>query len=368
MRYSLANLASDNLFSSRCHSFKVPTSSRSLLTSPSLPTRSFLHAPSNYTHCQHRNCTRVASRVPEHPAVQPQTQSLARPLPDPRSPRNAIRSSILIAFSHLHLDHSRPFAAYKRRFSAFDLRRSYASLLDSSGALGTLGTLGTSLIDTQKPLATRIMARKISNAPSDSSLSPPPDNLMSATETTTVTQPVVNGKKRKAETTPRTRRTRAQQVDVEDAVDGVDESPRPKRRATKKIKVTEEVEDEVMAQESGDGEGKSKKAVSRRNKKTAATKKAVVDDGSVEAEVDAEIEVDADGDDKIATKTSVKKTARGKKSKAKNEDSDHEDKPKPKPKPRAKGKGGTAKILPPLAERTKDSKHLIGAHVSSAGG
>ncbi|KAI4931440.1 hypothetical protein J4E85_004033 [Alternaria conjuncta] len=212
------------------------------------------------------------------------------------------------------------------------------------------------------------MARKISNAPSDSSLSPPPDNLMSATEAATVALPVVNGKKRKAETTPRTRRTRAQQVDVEDAVDGVDESSRPKRRATKKIKVTEEVEDEVMAQESGDGEGKSKKAVSRRNKKTATAKKAVAEDDSVEAEVDAEIEVDADGDDKIATKTSVKKTTRGRKSKAKNEDSDHEDKPKPKPKPRAKGKGGTAKILPPLAERTKDSKHLIGAHVSSAGG
>ncbi|KAH6851542.1 DNA-lyase [Alternaria rosae] len=211
------------------------------------------------------------------------------------------------------------------------------------------------------------MARKISNATSDSSLSPPPDNLMSATEAAIVPQPADSGKKRKAETTPRTKRTRAQQVDVEDAVDGVDESPRPKRRATKKIKVTEEVEDEVMAQESGDGEGKSKKAVSRRNK-TAATKKTVAEDESTEAEIDAQIEVNADGDDKIMTKVSVKKTTRGKKSKAKNEESDHEDKPKPKPKPRSKGKGSTAKILPPLADRTKDSKHLIGAHVSSAGG
>jgi hypothetical protein len=168
--------------------------------------------------------------------------------------------------------------------------------------------------------------------------------------------------KRKAET-PRAKRTRAQQADVEDAVDGIGESPRPKRRATKKLKVTEEVEDGVVAQESGDGEGKSKKAVSRRNK-TAATKKVVAEDDLVEAEVDAE--VDGDEDDKITTKTSVKKTTRGRKSKAKNEDSDAEDKPKPKP--RAKAKGGTAKILPPLAKRTENSKHLIGAHVSAAGG
>jgi AP endonuclease-1 len=194
----------------------------------------------------------------------------------------------LNVFSHLHFRCSCRLGFHKRSFLVCNLRHSYTSLLTS----------GTSWTATNKPLTTRIMAKKISNASSDSSLSPPPDNLVSATETAAVPQPVVNGKKRKAETTSRTKRTGAQQADVEDAVDGIGESPRPKRRATKKLKVTEEVEDGVVAQESGDGEGK----------------------------------------------------------------------PKPKPKPRAKVKGGTAKILPPLAKRTENSKHLIGAHVSAAGG
>ncbi|KAG9190166.1 AP endonuclease 1 [Alternaria panax] len=203
------------------------------------------------------------------------------------------------------------------------------------------------------------MAKKIPTASSVSSLSPPPDNIASVTETTAVAQPTANGKKRKAETTPCTKKTTAQHVGVEDAVDGTGESSRPKRRATKKVKVIEDVEDEVVAEESGDSEGKSKKTVARRPKKTVATKKTMA-----ENEVDTKVENDADEDGKITTKTSVKKTARGKKAKANDEGNDIEDKPKPK----AKTKTKTAKIEPPRAERTKDIKHRIGAHVSIAGG
>jgi AP endonuclease-1 len=162
------------------------------------------------------------------------------------------------------------------------------------------------------------MAKKIPTASSDSSLSSPPENTASATETAAVTQPAVNGKKRKAETTPRTRRSTAQHVDIEDDVEGTDESSEPKRRVIKKAKITEEVE------------------------------------------------IDADGDGKVTAKTSVKKTARGKKAKASDEGNDVEDKPKPKAKTKTKTK--TAKIEPPRAERTKDIKHRIGAHVSIAGG
>jgi hypothetical protein len=184
---------------------------------------------------------------------------------------------------------------------------------------------------------------------------------VSATETVTAAQPVANGKKRKAETTPRTKRTATQHVG-EDALEGVGESPQPKRRATKNLKVAEEVEDEFAAQESGDGEGKSKKAVSRRNKKATATKKTVAEDDMVEGLVDA------GGEGKIALKTSVKKITTSKETKATDEDSNHEEKPKPKPKSKARAKNNTVKILPPLAERTKVTKHRLGAHVSTAGG
>jgi AP endonuclease-1 len=212
------------------------------------------------------------------------------------------------------------------------------------------------------------MAKKISTASSDSSLSPPPDNIVSASETASVTKPAANGKKRKAETTPRTKRTTAQHA-VEDTGENTGESPRPKRRTTKKLKVTEEVEDEVVAQESGDGEGKSKKAAVRRSKK-AVTTKTIAEDDMVEDEVDAEVEIDAGGHGKVTTKSSVKKIARGKKGKVKDQGNDVDDKPKPKPKPKtkAKTKTTTAKNEPPCAERTKDIPHRIGAHVSIAGG
>ncbi|CAN9431613.1 unnamed protein product [Alternaria alternata] len=183
------------------------------------------------------------------------------------------------------------------------------------------------------------MAKKIPTASPDSSLSSPPENTASATETAAVTQPAVNGKKRKAETTPRTRRSTAQHVDIEDDVE-------------------EEMGDEAAAQESGDGERKTKKVEMRGNKKAVATKKTVAKDHVMEGEIDA------DGDGKVTAKTSVKKTARGKKAKASDEGNDVEDKPKPK----AKAKTKTAKIEPPRAERTKDIKHRIGAHVSIAGG
>lgn len=202
------------------------------------------------------------------------------------------------------------------------------------------------------------MAKKIPTTSSDSSLSSPPANTASATETAAVTQPAVNGKKRKAETTPRTRRTTAQHVDIEDDVEGTGESSEPKRRVIKKAKITEEMGDEAAAQESGDGERKTKKVEVRGNKKAVATKKAVAKDHVMEGEIGA------DGDGKVTAKTSVKKTARGKKAKANDEGNDVEDKPKPK----AKTKTKTAKIEPPRAERTKDIKHRIGAHVSIAGG
>lgn len=208
------------------------------------------------------------------------------------------------------------------------------------------------------------MAKKIPTTSSDSSLSSPPKNTASATETAAVTQPAVNGKKRKAETTPRTRRTTAQYVDIEDDVEGTGESSEPKRRVIKKAKIIEEMGDEAAAQESGDGERKTKKVEVRGNKKAVATKKTVAKDHVMEGEIDAKVEIDADGDGKVTAKASVKKTARGKKAKANDEGNNVEDKPKPK----AKTKTKTAKIEPPRAERTKDIKHRIGAHVSIAGG
>ncbi|KAL1794040.1 hypothetical protein ACET3X_007461 [Alternaria dauci] len=208
------------------------------------------------------------------------------------------------------------------------------------------------------------MAKKISTAPSDSSLSSLPENIASPNETAAVAQPSVNGKKRKAEAPPRTRTTTAQHVDAEDIVEGARESSQPKRRATKRTKITEEMGDEVVAQGNGEGEGTMKKAEVRRNKKAVTTKKTIAKDDVVKDEVDAKVEIDADDDGNVTAKTLVKGTARGKKVKPRDEAKDSEDKPKTK----AKTKTKTAKIEPPRAERTKDIKHRIGAHVSIAGG
>jgi hypothetical protein len=258
--------------------------------------------------------------------------------------------------SHLYrrYAHLGPPAAYIRSFSSYHSRHSSTPLSTSPVPI----TSATSSTNTDKRLPTQTMAKKIPTASPDSSLSSPPENTASATETAAVTQPAVNGKKRKAETTPRTRRSTAQHVDIEDDVEGTGESSEPKRRVTKKAKITEEMGDEAAAQESGDGERKTKKVEMRGNKKAVATKKTVAKDHVMEGEIDA------DGDGKVTAKTSVKKTARGKKAKASDEGNDVEDKPKPK----AKAKTKTAKIEPPRAERTKDIKHRIGAHVSIAGG
>lgn len=175
------------------------------------------------------------------------------------------------------------------------------------------------------------MAKKLRNTSSDSSLSPVPDNLVSATESVAAVQPVSNGKKRKAETTPRTKKTTVQHTAIEDTVTPATESPRPKRRATKKVKVEQETDEEIVAQESDGSEGKPEKIPPKRAKVVKKTETSA----------------------KTSTKIMTKKA-----------DDDKE----AKPKKTTKSKTKIAKVLPPIAERTKDTKLRVGAHVSIAGG
>jgi AP endonuclease-1 len=113
------------------------------------------------------------------------------------------------------------------------------------------------------------MAKKLSRSHSDSSLSPPPDDLPPQAEIATVKTTV--SRKRKADTTAttvtkRVKNTTAVKSETADTASGADYLPQPKRRVVKKIEVEEEtVEEEV--QENGDNEIKTKKKSAPRKRK-----------------------------------------------------------------------------------------------------
>jgi hypothetical protein len=188
---------------------------------------------------------------------------------------------------------------------------------------------------------------------SDSSLSSAPDNLGSATETAVAVQPVVNSKKKKkkAGTTPRTKAI-VDFVMTDNATAITQESPRPKRRAAKKAIVEETFEDEATAEV----------PVSIRPKR-GAVRKAIVGEEIMEGEFDVEVSVrEIDKSKHITDNKAVVDPTKRKKRKAEH-DGNHEQKPKP-----AKKRARTVKNEEPVAERTKDIPHIIGAHVSTAGG
>lgn len=162
----------------------------------------------------------------------------------------------------------------------------------------------------------------------------------------TVVQSTQNGRKRKAETTSRTKRTTAQYTEVEEVAAVASNSPRTSKRATKKVKYEQETDNEMVDQQSDNGEGRPKQAL-KRTKKVAAQ-------GPV---TDAKLNDDSTVEDNKISKKNVKSTEK------KAEDVNEE-----KPKKVTKSKAKPAKILPPIAERTKDIKLRVGAHVSIAGG
>lgn len=108
-------------------------------------------------------------------------------------------------------------------------------------------------------------------------MSPVADDLIAQVESKASAKTAANGKKRKATTTDvkvtkRTTKGTATDIKTEDIVDGTDESPQPKRRMTKKIKVDEDtVSNEVKVEANGNG------ATKVTQKTTVARKKKQVD-------------------------------------------------------------------------------------------
>lgn len=181
------------------------------------------------------------------------------------------------------------------------------------------------------------MAKSLEDTCSDLPLSP------------VATQPEHNGKKRKADAISRTKKTTNRQTDAEDGVAVTAESPRPKRRAANRVKVELEPDEGMIIQ----GSVTDAKLSSR--PKRGSTKKSTVKKERADSETDE--------DTKISDKTEVssEKITKTTKKKA---DEGNEDKPKKT----TKSKPKPTKILPPIAERTKDIKLRVGAHVSIAGG
>lgn len=168
------------------------------------------------------------------------------------------------------------------------------------------------------------MAKKLTAVSSDSSLSPLPEDIAAESETV-VKESKTNGNKRKATSTAekitkRTKTTLATKSKVEGTGAEITETAKPVRRVVKKAIVEEDtVEYEAKTEIDGEKKGKATtKTITKRSKKSR-------DDDNSDAEVD------------------VKKKI-------------------PKRKPKAVNDGT------PLAERTKDVKLRVGAHVSAAGG
>ncbi|EMD95034.1 hypothetical protein COCHEDRAFT_1191784 [Bipolaris maydis C5] len=156
----------------------------------------------------------------------------------------------------------------------------------------------------------------------------------------------------------------AQYTEVEEVVTVASNSPRTSKRATKRVKYEQETDDEMGDQQSDNGEGKPKKA-SKRTKKVAAQEPDADAKSSTEPKHStlkkAAVEANPNEDDTVEENKVTKKTAKSTKKKAEDVDED-------KPKKVTKSKAKPAKILPPIAERTKDIKLRVGAHVSIAGG
>lgn len=128
------------------------------------------------------------------------------------------------------------------------------------------------------------MAGKLDSAETDSSLSPVANDLIEQVEGKAEVVPPANSKKRKAATTTTTasvttKRTKKAPVaatdnDGEAHLTDTKESPHPKRRAVKKVKVEEHVVDEEVKVEA-DRNGATK--VTTRKKITTTRKKKPVD-------------------------------------------------------------------------------------------
>ena len=270
---------------------------------------------------------------------------------------NSIRSTLsnfphLLSVRSFHLHHYLlPYnpSVHIGNFPQRSLGHSYTPFLTSS----TVSANSHTPTPTSNNLRTAYtMAKPLTDASSESSLTPPPDSVVSAKETVTAVKPATNDRKRKAETISRTKKNTAQNVESEDTPVAVEDSPRPKRRAAKKVKV-EQIEDDIN--------GSDADVKPSLRPKHGAVKKAIVEEEVFEEALDG----NADEDTKVVskTKTSVKKATKSTK-KAQDKDGGHEDKPKKTTKSKIK----PAKILPPIAERTQGIKLRIGAHVSIAGG
>ncbi|RMZ69492.1 hypothetical protein GMOD_00006310 [Pyrenophora seminiperda CCB06] len=182
------------------------------------------------------------------------------------------------------------------------------------------------------------MAKKLTNPVTDTSS----DNML-APVAGTAPEPGMHGTKRKAVTTQRAKKTAGQDKKVK--VEETKTTASARKTATK----INDIDSQAPARP-----------------ERAATNKAVVEEEETEDDVVADDKV------KVKTKTTTKatKTATTKvakaNTKAEGEDHDGEDAAKPRKTTTAATKH--AKILPPLEQRTKDTKHRIGAHVSIAGG
>lgn len=163
-----------------------------------------------------------------------------------------------------------------------------------------------------------IMARNLAEASSGSSLSPPPANLASVTDDTVSA----------GETAPTSRKRKASTA---------------AKSAVKRTKPTAEAEEE--AEISTEETVPVKKKIPLRKKKATEPQ-------------------DEDEEDAIAPTPKAKKNPTKRSSKKPDETPSKE----PPARKVSKRKGPTVKKLEPLAERTKESKVRVGAHVSAAGG
>ena len=154
MRSRFFNLSSGCFHSSHCHSLEPVATRHSLLKYPSLPTRSVPSFFDIYSPCQHRNHFDTVVPVHRYPNLQSPLSYLQ--LSNPRSPRNAIRSSILNFSSHLYrrYAHLGSPAAYIRSFPSYHSRHSSSTLSASPVPI----TSATSSTNADKRLPTQIMA------------------------------------------------------------------------------------------------------------------------------------------------------------------------------------------------------------------
>jgi hypothetical protein len=237
--------------------------------------------PNNCTYHQALRQTSLLSLQTPEVAVEAElTQltscgTLSRYLSEELSLRNHAKSlsphPLSITHSHLYRPRSRYqafFVGYKVPIIPLYLDRSYGTLRPN-----------TPHIIHATPITRPNMARKLSSSASNSSLSPVADDVIAQAESKVNVKTATTGRKRKADTTDvevtkHTRKTIAANVKTEDGTAGADESPRPKRRMAKKVKVEEEiVDDGNKTGLTGNGESKvtKKKTTTRSKKQTVAS-------------------------------------------------------------------------------------------------